>query len=278
MRHPFFIALLLGGSILLSACGQPDVSRAVRDAAEAEADSIREIMMTVAEPRDAIAFFSRQIEIEPDEIEHHRGLANSLKRGGRNEEAVLAWRKVVAHDDSGPADMVALADALIRTSEWTAAKVVLNTVPPTHETFLRYRLEAMVADSEQKWDRADSFYETAVGLTTRPAGVLNNWGYSKLTRGDNAAAEQLFVEAITHDSGLYTAKNNLVLARTARGNYALPSVPMTQEERAQLLHTAGVVAIKQGDADLGRSLLEEAIATHPRHFEAATRALESLGG
>ena len=281
MRHTVFIALLLGGSLTLSACGQlgrTDVSRAVSDAANAEADSIRQIMMTVAEPRDAIAYFNRQIEVEPDDLSHQRGLAASLKRAGRNEEAVLAWRKVVAHPDGNPEDMVELADTLVRTSDWDAAKSVLDAIPPTHETFARYRLEAMVADSDQQWDRADSFYETAVGLTTTPGGVLNNWGYSKLTRGDEAGAERLFIEAITHEGDLFTAKNNLVLARAKRGNYALPSVPMTQEERAQLLHTAAIAAIRRGDTDMGRGLLEEAIATHPRHFEAATRALQSLEG
>jgi Flp pilus assembly protein TadD len=115
-----------------------------------------------------------------------------------------------------------------------------------------------------------------MGLTTRPAGVLNNWGFSKLTRGDGQAAERLFTEAITHDEDMFTAKNNLVLARAKRRAYALPLVPMNQEERAQLLHTAGLAAIKQGDVDVGRTLLQDAVDTHPRHFDAAVRALQAL--
>ena len=58
----------------------------------------------------------------------------------------------------------------------------------------------MVADSNQDWKKADSFYEIAVGLTTQPAGVMNNWGYSKLTRGDYADAERLFSDAIRQDT------------------------------------------------------------------------------
>ena len=91
---------------------------------------------------------------------------------------------VVAHAESTGSDSVDLADAYIRNNDWDQAATTLNTIPPTYETFKRYRLEAMVADSRQQWDKADSFYETAVGLTTRPASVYNNWGYSKLTRGD----------------------------------------------------------------------------------------------
>jgi len=106
--------------------------------------------------------------------------------------------------------------------------------------------------------------------------VLNNWGYSKLTRGDFEDAERLFVEAITYDHNLFTAKNNLVLARSAQRNYEIPVVPMTQIERAQLLHTMALAAIKQGDVTIGKGLLREAIDTHPQHFEAAVRSLRAL--
>jgi Tfp pilus assembly protein PilF len=136
----------------------------------------------------------------------------------------------------------------------------------------------MVADSNKEWQKADSFYEIAVGLTTRPANVLNNWGYSKLSRGDFADAERLFGEALTYEPGLFTAKNNLVLARGAQRKYDLPIVEMTQIERAQLLHTLALSAIKQGDVSTGKALLNDAIETHPQHFDAAVRSLEALEG
>ena len=40
--------------------------------------------------------------------------------------------------------------------------------------------------------------------------------------------------------------------------------------------TSGLSAVKQGDNDIGRGLLQDAIDTHPRHFEEAVRSLESL--
>ena len=134
----------------------------------------------------------------------------------------------------------------------------------------------MVADANKKWTKADTFYETAFGLTTRPSGVLNNWGYSKLTRGDYAAAERLFGEALTYDSRNFTTKNNLVLARAAQRKYELPIISMTQLEQAELLYTAALTAIKQGDVTIGKGLLEDAVETSPRHFEQASRALEAL--
>ena len=169
-----------------------------------------------------------------------------------------------------------LADAYIRNNQWQEAEEVLDSVPPTHETFKRYRLEAMIADSNKEWKKADSFYETAIGLTTTPSSVMNNWGYSKLSRGDYPGAERMFVQAIRQDTSLFTAKNNLVLARGAQGNYTLPVVPMSQQERAELLYTLGLSAIKRGDVETGKGLFRDAIETHPQYFEAAVRSLSAL--
>jgi Flp pilus assembly protein TadD len=136
----------------------------------------------------------------------------------------------------------------------------------------------MVADSKKDWKKADSFYEIAAGLTTKPAGVLNNWGFSKLTRGDAPGAEKLFIEAITYDPALFTAKNNLILARSAQRKYDMPVVPMSQTERAELMYTLALAAVKQGDTNVGKGLLQQAIETHPLFFEAATRSLAALEG
>ncbi len=75
---------------------------------------------------------------------------------------------------------------------------------------------------------------------------------------------------------MFTAKNNLVLARSAQRKYDMPIIDMTQTERAMLLYTAALSAIKQGDVATGRSLLQEAVDTHPQYFEEAARALATL--
>lgn len=281
MRHPILLTLCLGAALGLSACGGGDangnaVDRKLADVNVVDETNLNEVMLTVADPNEAVNYFQRATSNNADRIDLQRGLAKSLVRAKRHTEAVPAWRKVTEQPGASDEDRVSLADALIRSNQWDEADRVLDTIPPTHETYQRYRLEAMIADSNQEWQKADSFYEIAVGLTTSPAGVMNNWGYSKLTRGDYAAAERLFGEAIQQDSQLFTAKNNLVLSRGAQRDYTLPIVPMTQEERAQLLHTMGLTAIKQGDVATGKGLLRDAIETHPQHFEAAVRSLDAL--
>ena len=263
----------------LSACEKlqkPDVNKEIDGVNVIDATNLNDIMMTVADPNEAVTYFQRASLQAPDRMDFRRGLGKSLVRAKRASEATLVYAKIVDSKEATSEDRVNYADALIRVNEWDQAEAQLDKVPPTYETFQRYRLEAMIADSNKEWKKADSFYETAAGLTTRPAAVLNNWGYSKLTRGDHAAAEKLFLEAITYDKDMFTAKNNLVLARSSQRKYTLPVIRLTQIEKAELLHTMAISAIKQGDIDIGRGLLEDAIDTHPQHFDAAVRTLEAL--
>ena len=279
MRHPVFVMLCLGGAVALSACqkaSDAQVERAIKSVNVIDETNLNDIMLTVADPNEAVIYFRGAADQQPDRIDLKRGLAKSLIRARRPAEAVAVWAAIVASPEGTNDDRVDLADSLIRSNEWKKAEAELAKVPPTHETYQRFRLEAMIADSNKNWSRADSYYETAQGLTTRPAGVLNNWGYSKLTRGDYPAAEKLFLEAITYDPNLFTSKNNLVLARGAQRKYDLPVIQMTQIERAQLLYTMALTAIKLGDVNVGKALLQEAIDTHPQHFEVAVRSLRAL--
>ncbi len=279
MRHPFLFSLCMFGAVATAACdksGGENVDRKIAGVNVIDETNLNDVMLTVADPNESVSYFQRALSDNPDRLDHQRGLASSLVRARRAPEAVTAWQTVVRHPDATDVDKVDLADAHIRANQWKEAEAALDRIPPTHETYKRYRLEAMIADSNREWKKADSFYETATGLTTKPAGVMNNWGYSKLTRGEFKAAERLFGDAIRQDQKLFTAKNNLVLARGAQRNYELPVIPMDQSERAQLLHTLGLSAVKQGDVETAKALLRDAIETHPQHFEAAVRSLRAL--
>ncbi len=279
MRHIVGVTVVVAVSIVLSACSKPEdenVEEALASINVIDESNLNEVMLTSADPEEAVAYFRRAVGEKPGRVDLQRGLAKSLIRAQKPVEAAQVLTAITQGSGGTSEDRVLLADALIRSNEWKRAEAELAAVPPTYETFDRYRLEAMIADANKRWDKADSFYDTAAGMTTRPAGVLNNWGYSKLSRGDFPGAEKLFNQALTYDRNMFAAKNNLVLSRAAQRKYDLPIVPMTQVERAQLLYTIALSAIKQGDVIIGRGLLEDAIETHPQHFEEAVRALEAL--
>lgn len=283
MRHPGLIALCLLGTALLGACKQPGMSqeqaaKAVAQAQLADQSITDQVMLAAKDPTEAVTYFKNAVAVSPDRISLKRSLAKSEARAGLYTEAEAVLAEIIAMPTSNDDDKLMLADVQIRAGDWQKAEATLNSIPPTVETFERYRLEAMVADSNKNWKKADSYYSIAVGMTTKPQGVLNNWGYSKLSRGDGPGAEKLFIEALTYDPTMFTAKNNLVLARAAQHKYDLPVVDMTQEERARLIYTAALAAVKQGDTVTGKRLLQEAIDTSPTYFEEAVRSLAALGG
>jgi Flp pilus assembly protein TadD len=276
----WLVGLGMIGAMLLSACNTANnpaqVQRALQSVNMVDDSNIADVMLTVGKPDEAVAYFQQAVAANPASLDAQRGLGKSLMRAGRAADAAQVWAGIVAQPLAGNEDRVNYAEALIRGNDWPRAASVLAQIPPTHETFDRYRLEAMVADSRKDWKKADSFYEIASGMTAQPASVLNNWGFSKLTRGDGAGAERLFMQAISYDDTLFTAKNNLVLARAAQRKYDLPVINLTQIERAELYYTAGLAAVKQGDSRVGRQLLQSAVDTHPQYFEAAQRSLDAL--
>lgn len=280
MRQHLLIPAVAACGLILSACAketeEEKVERTFQEVNVIDETNLNDVMLNAADPNEAVTYFHGAASKNPDRIDLQRGLAISLTRAKRNTEAAGAWKRVISMSGATNDDRVQFAASLVRSGDWKGAKSALDAIPPTYETFQRYRLEALVADANKDWKRADHFYETAVGLTTRPAGIMNNWGYSKLTRGQYAEAERLFTEAIRQDKNLFTAKNNLILARAAQGNYAMPVIPMSQTERAELLNTMGISAVKRGDINLAKNLFREAISTHPQHFDEAVRSLRAL--
>ena len=197
MRHWTFLTLAFGGAVALSGCesfkdrlsgGDTEVERAIQAVNVIDESNMNDIMLTVADPNEAVAYFSRTASENPDRIDIQRGLAESLIRAKRPEEAVTVWARVTNMPEANNDDRISYSDALVRAGKWNEAEAQLNRIPPTVESFDRYRMEAMMADKNEDWKRADSFYETAAGLKNKPAGVYNNWGFSKLTRGEYTGA------------------------------------------------------------------------------------------
>ena len=241
-----------------------------------DATGLNDIMLNLADPAEAVAFFRDSLAAEPGRVDLKKGYAQALVQNKQYAEAALIYEQLIADGHADSNDRLNYADALVRNGAWEEARVQLDAIPPTVESFDRYFLEALVADHNKEWEKADNFYDIARGLTTRPAQVLNNWGISKLERGQYSAAEKLFKQAISADSKMFTAKNNLVITLGKQGVYKLPVIPMNDKERAILLYNLAREAIRNGDVDIARGLLADAIDVHPQHFEPAVALLASL--
>ncbi len=241
-----------------------------------DATGLNDIMLNLADPAEAVAFFQTSLAQEPDRVDLKKGYAQALTQNKQYAEAALIYEQLIQTGDADNEDRLNYADALVRNGAWEDARAQLNAIPPTVETFDRYFLEALVADHYKEWEKADNFYDIARGLTTRPAQVLNNWGISKLNRGKYKEAEKLFKQAIAADTKMFTAKNNLVITLGKQGVYKLPVIPVNDKERAILLYNLAREAINNGDVDVARGLLADAIDIHPQHFAPAVSLLETL--
>ncbi|MBT8412035.1 MAG: hypothetical protein KJP02_09595, partial [Octadecabacter sp.] len=159
-------ALFLSVGFIASGCGGspgPNADVGAQPVSLAGDADLNSIMINAAAPDEAVAYFHRAIAQNPTDLSSQRGLATSLVRAGRATEAVPVWEVIVSNPAATHDDRVNHADAMVRTGDWTGAEAQLDRIPPTFETFERYRLEAIVADSNEEWQRADSFYQTAVG-------------------------------------------------------------------------------------------------------------------
>ena len=160
MRHFKVIPLCFVGMAVLAGCqkaGDQDVDRAFQNVNVVDESNLNDIMLTVADPNEAVTYFKRSVVENPDRADLQRGLASSLIRAKRPTEAVPVYESLMALEGATNEDRVDYADALIRAGDWAKAEKTLDQVPPTFETFKRYRLEAMVADSNKEWKKADSF-------------------------------------------------------------------------------------------------------------------------
>jgi Flp pilus assembly protein TadD len=241
-----------------------------------DASNLNELMLTVADPQQAVTYFRNALSAEPNRLEFRRGYARSLQRADEHAEASLVYRQLIDDGLANTEDRIGYAESLARNNAWDEVEGQLAVLPDIPSSYRLNMLRAMSADQKADWASADRYYEAARRLTPRPARVLNNWGVSKMSRGDLVAAETALYEAVTYDTKLFSAKNNLVIARGLQGKFTLPVIPMTEEEKAQLLHNLALIALRQKKDDVGRGLLEEAVATHPRHFDAAVSKLNAL--
>lgn len=238
--------------------------------------NLNDLMLTVSDPEDAVNYFQKALAAEPDRTDFRRGLAHSLVRAKRYNEAARVFQELITLGQDQPADRIEYALVAIRLDRWDDARTVAASFPSGLDTARRYMIEAMIADQDQDWEKADALYAKAEKLSTQPAQVLNNWGVSQMARGDLKAAEKTFERAVSYDTALFSAKNNLAIVRGLQGQFTLPLVPLSDEERAVLLNNLGIVAMRQGDERLARGLFAAAVDAHPQYYASAADKLTAL--
>jgi Flp pilus assembly protein TadD len=240
--------------------------------------NLNELMLTSSDPSDAVEYFEQSLAREPDRADFRRGLAISLTRDKRYNEAARVYQELITLGQEQPTDRLDYAFVAIRLDSWDDVKTLSQSFPDGLQTPRRYLIDAMVADQNNDWTAADTAYARAEKLSSRPAAILNNWGVSQMSRGDLTGATATFKRAVSFDSRLFGAKNNLAIVSGLQGEYDLPLVPLNDEERAILLNNLGIIAMRKGDEQVARGLFAAAVEAHPQHYASAADKLSALEG
>lgn len=235
-----------------------------------------DLMLTAGDPEEAVAYFRRSLAESPERADFRRGLAISLSRAGQLTEAARVYQEMEELGQARPGDRLAHAMVALRLDRWERARALEADLPASLRTPRRLVLQAMLADHAEDWAAADAAYREAVGLSSNPASIYNNWGVSHQARGNLSEAEAKFERALGYDSTLFNAKNNLAITRALQGNYELPVVPVTETEKAKLLNNLGIIAMRRGDTGIAKGLFAGAVNAHPQYYQGAADRLASL--
>lgn len=276
--------LIIGAGMLAALAACDKLPGRVEDKVDPLAQSIideanlNDLLLSTGDAESGITYFQSALAREPERADFRRGLAISLTRAKRYPEAARVYQELASLGQAEPVDNLEYAFVSIRLERWDEARALIQGLPPGLNTPRRHLVDAMLADKAGDWAAADAAYARAETLSPNPAEVLNNWGVSQMSRGALGEATRTFERATSYDSRLFSAKNNLAIARGLQGNYQLPLVPMTETEKALILNNLGLIAARKGETRVARGLFAAAVETHPQHYQAAADRLAALEG
>ena len=137
----------------------------------------------------------------------------------------------------------------------------------------------VAADRLGHFSVAEASYRQALDLAPEEAKIFNNFGWSLLLQGRWAEARGPLERAVQMAPELAVAQRNLDLARMAT-SAELPARRSGEgdDEFAQRLNDAGVVAAAQGDKGRAVAAFTQAIHASSVYYEKAARNRDAVAG
>ena len=129
-------------------------------------------------------------------------------------------------------------------------------------------------DARGDWAAAEAAYAQAMTRSAGAPQVLNNRGYSRLLqrRRDEAVAD--LVAALQKKPDLAEARTNLRLALAMGGDYERAVSGASMDDRAALFNNAGFAAGMRGDYVKAEELLNQALKVKTEYYARASENLK----
>ena len=198
----------------------------------------------------------------------------------RDAEASARYAYLLPHHMHDTLMLERAALAAIRSGDRARGEALLKAASQSPRAGWRiWNAIGVLADRDRRFADADTAYAKALEVQPDQPAVLNNIGWSKLLRGDWAAAESDFDRAATLAPGSARIANNRDFARDAL-DQSLPDRQPGEDNDAYSarLNDAGVAAELRGDKARARAAYAEAIAVRGTWFDRADRNLDRVEG
>lgn len=229
--------------------------------------------------QQAAAAYRTTLVADPANTAARYGLADTLRQLGESEAAKEEYLKVAENDAFRAKALEGIGLVDLAAGEHNAAFETLNSAVEADPKLWRAWLGlAQLSDLGRDWTRSDEAYAKALAATDKPTLVRNNYGISKLARGDAKGAADEFNQALAIDPNFERAKTNLDLANAADGRSIsdLAEAETDPKKRAQLLNNYGYVAMLQGRYDDAETYFNAALKAHPAFYKPAFENLNVL--
>ena len=122
-------------------------------------------------PKEAIAAYRGALDLEPDNVDTQRGLANALLSEGKLDEALKMFRSIVAAEPQDAQSQIHIAEIERRQGHYEEALSTLNKAKPLAQDSVELSYnEALIDDSLGRYDEANSILTKLVADSAHADG------------------------------------------------------------------------------------------------------------
>lgn len=170
------------------------------------------------EPLAAAAFWGREVEIDPRDVEASIALSQSLRAMGRYKDAAETSQAALVVDPNN-------LNALLEVSRsWIGMNQGFYAIEPARKAaalaprdWRPIGLLAVAYEQAQRDDEALAAHRQAVALAPDEPGALSNYAMFQAGRGDLAGAETLLRRAVASPRATAKIRQNLALVVGLQG-------------------------------------------------------------